>query len=498
MSTRAAACSFRTAFAACTYDHFTTETRFHPALGEAFAWTAPDAYRFCVDAYRNSDLRPSAYDAVLSPPAFEERVLAEYRTLSASARADVLGWETLVLHEFTHHVDHLTTPAGLFFHLGLLEEYLALQQLLPVLYAAPKVDLTPPLRELLDQVSESLGDARGADPSVVDTLRYVDGMLRPSEREGVGPADITPGWPGSSGALLPLLGVSFAPVTVCGQPTVHEPGRPETRVRNTTIFEGRAVAHCLRFVLGRFATDPALAGTEAIRYLDTYYPVGGTLADYAYLLDLFAHAYGSLTFRQLLEQQRATERLIALEQVPSWLSTVTWYALHGPDPITRALLAIDASRRAFDTNRGTAQPTFGRPGDMLDYLERVIPIEHPIDARLQATADSAGRLRVKAQSVRDDALREHFGRIFAILEHQLRKRVGHGYRTPLGLPFNGNPFPALADDDLELGTAYDPPARVRQWFQLRDLLLYRRRDGDGCKRPAIAAWLEGRAAPLDA
>ena len=69
----------------------------------------------------------------------DELVNYYYNNLNEHERGWFLGFSTIDSHEFTHHIDFMTTPFGVNFHRTVLEEYVALQQFASELLKFPDI-----------------------------------------------------------------------------------------------------------------------------------------------------------------------------------------------------------------------------------------------------------------------------------------------------------------------------------------------------------------------
>lgn len=465
---------FRALVASSSYNAFTSSLTFHPDVGESFARDATEAYSFCSWLYE--DL-PGALHTMMPLQVHESLSLdqlRQFRRLSPTAKADVLAFETLQLHELTHIVDLLTTPFGATFHGFFADEFVTISPILEYLSEHPEIDLAPPFRELtpdLPHWTESLGRLRKTD-------RFFRAM------RDVNPAEIKLGWKTLDSERIPLYGNPLTQVTVLGEIfTVLVPWSGRDFLRISSILEARALANCLRHLINRFRNDVELAREELHRYLEVLYSRQHVRRDYWLLLDLLAGLCGKPDYPSLIADQDDTR---LFDQVPSLLSAITWFALHGPDSEVRCIMAIlglqSLSRQGVH---------FDDAGELLDALEKFFPNKPDVDTArllvLQALRNQQAQLDFTAV---DREVKEHLDYTYSVLIHQIGRQVGTRWVNPLGMPWDGNPFRYFDETDAEhLGGRYQAPARVHEWVKLRELLMVARHGNDTIKRKSLSEWV---------
>ena len=429
----------------------------------------------------------------LIPPKPWDRVqLRLYETLSSDEKAEVLGVATYLLHEVTHHMDYMTTPFGVHVRARACLEYLTLQEMArPLQWGVWPLD-----RTLVDVVAPSFKD-RTEWPEPAATLRscvlFAD-AIRGAKKSHI---DVLTHEGRSSGDIL---GQTFIAVSVHGWlSSAAVPSNPGRYVTPTAILEARALTHSLLH-LQRMLQDPALVKEEIARYMSAFYNPAHVSPEYLFLLDLLAGAVGRTSFTDVLE----TADMEAVRQILLALSSVTWYALQAPpfmsddgypfnsDPCTRLLVALG------ELERWSASPASAPYRDLNDFLvqidERDAERDEPrrfrqIEDILDFTIRYIDYVRTRNnEENKNEQLRRHFDYVLAAQSRQLRRRLGHSYRSRLGLPPHGNPLFGVDNDqdadDLLLD--YQPHPDVQAWFTYREHLLFKITPSESEKRGQLA------------
>ncbi|HEX4020228.1 MAG TPA: hypothetical protein VHX63_03710 [Acidobacteriaceae bacterium] len=472
------------------------------------------------------------------PPTFREMwghvwagdsaITTDFAALSMDEKAEVLGFFTFQIHELTHHFDFLTTPYGANFQGKLFREYLAFQRFAPLFlrevvphgnrYRERFVDYDPSARDprppdASDASHTSLQpDASGAPdafhPSdaflaawkevhdIVATLEALgDGSMLPHKQNMVA------GW-GGNNSTIQLFRQPVHPITVRGFfNTVTTADHPDWYLRPSTIFETRAVVHCLMWILKLFGGDERAREPLSI-YLDSFYGPTMVGPDYTFVLDVIATGWGS-TFSDFVR----TAPMPSLRQFLMLTDASCWYALQAPppmpdasavrsSPIVRLMHALRFFNDAIADRR--AYPTSVAVLMAMDSAQQAAAFELTgIDSILAYSAGFVQYLQQhKLQQVRDPILQKHFDRVLGVQHRRLAERVPHGYISYSGMPEDGHPVRGLRNenevDDLAFDS-YVADQRVRNWFSFRYNFLYRFPDA-----ATIAASLKdffGDAAP---
>ena len=457
------------------YNQFTASFDFSAELPRSLGDTSGEAWFFCSQAYGDEQGLFTSGGPIMRQLAFDTELVNEYRELSDNGRTVVLGFETFFLHELTHNVDLLSTLTGWTFHTHLVLEYLMLRPALPNISKWSEFDLRGSLWRHADRLLPYSDDA-------VD-LRKIQTWF--ASMRSLNAVDIKPGWRGRVG-LARIFNRDFEPVTVLNDvSSIRVPHEHDVCLTHASILEARAVAHSLRHVLHCFREEPELARMEAMRYLDEYYPVKEARADYLFMLDVVAGGiHGLNSYRDVLA--KAPPSVLHFEQVPTLVSILCWYALQGPDPIERLMIAL------VIFEKHAQQRKFENPGDILRMLLEKIP--QYASSKVKDVPDMIEHVRKRNRVENpDEAIRAHFANVLAALHHQLRSSIDNNFVTPFGLPPNGNVAIGVFVDEnapSQITGQYDCGPEFRQWLQLREELLYRNRGSGDHKRVMIESYLD--------
>ena len=81
-------------------------------------------------------------------------------------------------------------------------------------------------------------------------------------------------------------------------------------------------------------------------------------------------------------------------------------------------------------------------------------------------------------------------KVFTAIQVTLTARAPAGYASDWGLTTAGNVLAAIDEAlDAGVGQLYDAPARVSEWYKLRNLVLYKRGQRQE-KVSALSAWFD--------
>jgi hypothetical protein len=447
----------------------------------------PHAYAFFYFAYSDPEGRLHNWHPLLDREPYSaartncvEPLSDQYRELDDRARLHVLAFETFLLHELTHLVDHLATPYGAMFQFRLCEEYLVLGPILEHLSSAQGPDLSVPLYRY----------RRAGGGAIDQTLAGAAALARSfwAAEKPVNARHVTMGWPGAASDVLRLLGQDLRLAVAAGTlDTVLVPGSPAHFPTPRAVIEARALANCMKHILGRFRDDAELAGGELVRYLNEYYHVSEVDPAYRFVLDLFARWYGYPHVEKVVAAQstHANASYELLDRVPTFIQVTTWFALLGPDPVARLLVALKHLEDTADQGR-----RFDGVEDWIADLVGFEP-EPTLNARLQAVAGYATALRERNDATNPHpALREHFDEVLARVQRQALRRRGEGTRPRLLVPPQGNLVTQdfIEHDADDLGGLYAGGPAVERWFNLREMLFFSALTSEH-KRAEIATYL---------
>lgn len=450
-----------------------------------------EAYWFFLHAYPNINF----WSPLSCQNRYSRKTLNNYITLSDNAKTVVLWYETILLHELTHFIDHFISFTGFAFHMYLIRDYLTLMPLLKHFNAHQDIDISAPLLEVLrmsthKQMRMNEHDYQNIYSDLERIKLNLDVLMGKKE---INRRDIKEGWWQKCKATVSLLYQDLECITIGDEYTVLIPGYNNQFLRLSTLFEGRAIANCLRHIIHKFRLCPELAVSEIRRYLNTYYPEGKTHVDYLFILNLLAGIYANSSFCELIEIQakialkmQPKKAILLLEQIPVFLSSLTWFALNYTNPISAFLTGTCA----LENTLAAGKVNFNQPIDLLNKLAIILPSDFDLNAKLQITVKKIQEQREQLSQINDADIKFHFTHICNILEYQLRRRIGFGFISPLALPWNGNPIPFFTEIDWDhFGGLYQCSSRFKEWIYLRELLNKRR-----CKRDEISAWFTKKVA----
>jgi hypothetical protein len=421
-------------------------------------------------------------------------VIGHFRELSEDVRIEVLAFVTLMLHEITHHVDFLSTPFGLHFHLKTIREYWSLQYFAPILLENPEliperfVDFGSHYDRVTSSQAGTAGVAwyplRGGDGEQLrNAWHALEEQIRTLEAWGDGSAvqphrrHIEKGWAGRTDTLR-LFGRELQPVTVHGfLASVSLPGFLSWYLRPLTLFETRAVAHSMQWVLH-------LVGDDAADVLPSYFAAlyrrKGLPPDYFFLFDLLASASGFASFEEFLAKGSPNAR----QNFLSALSFACWYALQAPPPMdqdailtSNPIIRLLVILRAYDDLLVESKPPCNSFGDLANSLDELPRSREsgcrPINEILKfcrQTIDAS--LDMNRMQTWNPKVANHFSYILQLLGIQLTRR--DDYNSLIGMPTHGNPLFCFADpEDQKLLDPYEAPEDVVSWFGFRTNLLFR-------------------------
>jgi hypothetical protein len=425
----------------------------------------------------------------------DSNTMKRFRELSEDVRIEVLGFVTLMVHEITHHLDFLSTPFGLNFHIKTIREYWSLQDFVPILLENPEMiperfvdfdshwdrvrtsppeDFQVPWYSLRERDSEEIKKAWHSLRGQILTFEAWGDVstVQPHERH------IERGWAGSTGTLK-LFGRELLPITVHGfLATVTIPDGPSWYLRPLTILETRAVAHSMQWVIHLLGED----GFDALPgYFATMYRRAGLPADYFFLFDLVASAWNFPNFEELLQKAALDVREHAL----SMLSCACWYAMQAPplmdqhslltsNPIARLLVVLMAYDDFLAGRNKRSFTSFVELANTLD--QSTLPRQwgcRPIQDILGSCRQTISTMiRLNESKTWNPDMRAHFQHILELLRTQLDRR--DDYTSLVGLPEHGNPLFGLDNpEDRQLLDAYEPPEEVVSWFNFRNNLLFK-------------------------
>ncbi|HEX6753838.1 MAG TPA: hypothetical protein VF093_09670 [Solirubrobacterales bacterium] len=418
---------------------------------------------------------PQGLGDLLDAEPLSPEVMDFYRSLEPDDRMEVLAYAGFDNHELVHRLDFLTTPFGVAFHgRACLETIGLLLESAELVAELERTDAEMPLRDippLADQLVVS-----GGVETLYARVRWFDSV------RGAAPKHVQPGWMGTPGSL-PLAGRELDLVTIHELlPTVSIPDAGGAYLKPLTILETRAVAHTALFLLTRLGGDDAAAADIAL-FLETFYTPRDAFPDYRFLLDLFAELQGGENFVDLVEKRGVGGLVVALKV----MSIVCWYALHAPpesrpegqanaSPMLRLVIALNALVAYLQQGNTTI--------DAVKFLDGVDVDQRDAGFGIRGSRETLGHSVLYLSKVRrhnrevnpHPALRDHFESVLSVQQSLLEARHELGYDFPTGMSENGSAIAGLSVDEIDprlLFGGEGPPESVRQWFRLREMLLFR-------------------------
>jgi hypothetical protein len=420
-------------------------------------------------------------------------LMRAFRVLTEAERTQVLGFVTFVLHEYTHHLDFLTTPFGLNFHAKTMREYWSMQDFAPVLLENPEL-----IPSRFVDFDANFAAIRSAGKNAVkipwyskadwDSLELKSYWETLSSQiltfEAWGDAStvrplghqITSGWGGNTEPES-LFGRELERVTVNGfLMSIRPQGVKDWYLRLLTLLETRALANSLRWIL--YLMGP-YGQAEVCNYLGAIYRRPELPNDYLYLFDLVSNGFGYGN----IESLAAGASREIFEQVLRILVTSCWFALQAPPPMDRnSVLAANPMMRLLLVLRAVNDFTTGRNRrafeSFVDLAEAIDRSDLARGMHLHSIKEILGfcrefsktMLNLNEEKTWNPDVKRHFAHVLELLQDSLSRR--EGYTSFIGMPDHGNPFLGMQAEDARLLEQYNAPAAARAWFDDRGDILF--------------------------
>jgi hypothetical protein len=423
----------------------------------------------------------------LTSVAWKDDELARSYFLAATpdTRTEILAFLTTFIHEYTHRVDFLISPFGLHYYVNTLREYWYLQHMIPPLVDDPKT--LDSLRFIVG-LRENSGTLVGVDAAQWENLeRIVHLSYAWGDASAVKPLGkyIKAGWDGVQFESDSVFGMPMPlePVTVLGLlHTFRVPGGDQFwYLRPLTLFETKAMVNSLLFILHLLGDQgPA----ECARYYERLYVRrrAELPGDYFFLLDLGASMYRHDDFASLLR----AGNLQMIRSTLIILSSVCWYALQAPPPLTDEdsrvanpiLRLLTAFRFFVGYARGQIRAQFNTTAEALLLLDSSRFAEQLFVKPISRVIPDCVKILDKVMELNErqtwnPQVKRHFQHIFSIMRPHFADREAN-YVSLLGMPDNGSLAEGcLRNEDWEI--TYDDyriPAEVKQWFDIRTDLFF--------------------------
>jgi hypothetical protein len=449
---------------------FTPHTLHFAADFDLMAALSPAAREFVERLWPQPKL-----GALLSSDPWDADTLRRFRALDPDDRTQVLALTGFYNHEMVHRIDFLTTPFGAAFQgkacletIGLLLESAELVAEFERRHPHRPLRDIPPLAEKL-VVSDGI-EALNARVRWFDSLR------------GAAPKYVEAGWMNAPRTLE--VGNARLDLVMVHElmPTVAIPGGEGAYLRPLTVLESRAVALTGQLLLNRLGRD-AFATEEIARLLEAFYSPREAFPDYRFLLDLYGELLGTDDFFALVREQ-GPEGLSAAFQS---MAVLGWYGLHA-SPETNSDAPLNSSpmlRLVIALQEFIALLRSGnRELDAVAFLNEIDTADRTAEFRLTDSTATLGYSILYLRKVRQhnyfanphEGLRTHFESVLSTQQRQLERRYEEGYAFSPGMSESGSAIAGLGADAEDAQLLFDddePPAPVRQWFRLREMLLFR-------------------------
>lgn len=411
---------------------------------------------------------------------WDSATLDEYQQLSPAARAEILVFETLLLHELTHRVDYTHSVQGAAFRTLTVRQAATLLRLWPTLVRSGVA--------VQGVVSKwDPGDVTRAGPDAFPLWRDLIATNRElTEYFEILPRHrLTLGWPPQtrritrftlpSGPPLDVATVSFSDGTYDATILMDSGRHPGHYLRPAAIVEARALSHAVRHVAMRFKSRPALGAVEISRFLGWAAPAS-VAPDYRFLLDALARYHGWPSFDFLVEAAGRHDRLDFIDMVAAHTAAVAWVAMAGLDVGQRLLAALVA----YPECRGQGL-VFSSPWVVAEEIEKFLADAaqrsgeewYSVEERLGQACESLQSLpRAELPSGVD----VHSERMILEIVSNLGDRRGRGHTSLAGFPPDGNPLRVYMDRDdaadmIDLSNTRWALDGVDSWFLARRALL---------------------------
>ena len=471
-----------------TQDPFGGSMQFLETLGYDYGG---DAYVFSAIAHGDQDRHPDFREALFRSEPYNEHEQSLYESLSDGAKEEVLGFETVLLHELTHQIDTLATPIAALLHMWQVEEYIRLVPAFISLDACQALDFSEPIARSVVRAGHPVREALRESGHLPDIEQLLAETSQLRAFDGVGPSDIAPGWLNDQGQIeagrIQFFDDLLEPVSLLGNiRTIRVPGARPVTLRS--VLETHALSNCVRHILWRFRENPEIGAREAVRYLQCFYPLG--LADeYRFVFDALSRFCGYADFEAALEGLASTS-ITSLDQIPVFAGLLAWAALHSTQPTERLVYLADYLGTSLRDGKH-----FDAPLDVLRHLDREAG-QLPMAAEALELSHQLVREQQSRVPPEPGGLADHFLSMLKAVEQEMRMRIDRGFELgdPVGTPNQGNPARYLTTDQVDqFGGRYRPDAAYDSWRQLRTLLMARRCPTPK-KRDALSKWVSSASA----
>lgn len=402
-------------------------------------------------------------------------VRKQFSGLATECQIEVLAFLTAYQHELVHYLDLMATPFAANLRVKAVYEYLLLGSMASDFQSRATETLQQPLADYLAktfQVGWAV-DNPGADTtSPLARGQGLTGKVAFAEyTTGAPPRRVKSGWGNfEANDTVTVMGRSYDPVTVNGVwPTLRSVAGHD-HVGPFEILEGRALTLVLRYI--RFLLrDLPDRDDIVLRYVATFYPAT-THGMYRRLLELSS----GRTLEDLLTSASSeyVDNVLMLAQ------GVSWYALHGPPPISANQVASALPTLRLVLALKAWESDTDLPGSMVEFLNHVdsstaatslnfVQADDTLSISLEALA-YAGHY---AEGINRPGVRDHYSEVISCQREILKARLGDGYASYYGNPEHGNPLEGL---DASLQCAFERTDEGNEdmavWLKARGKVLF--------------------------
>lgn len=480
--------ALRAALSQASYASGTTLISVPPTLFESLSQEARVFFWLMLP-----DISPGGVQANEFLKEWNAETQQRFHEQDVDVQMEIFGFVSCITHEWTHHFDLLGTPFGANYHAKLCREYLAFQRWVPTLISSGAALFDFPLSDWL--ASEPAGpDAASRlmqSGPLGQALVDLRGPVMFNEvMRGAFPRRIRVGWGEhteiptvrlANGREYEKVNVNQLWSTIRSESTFSYVGPHE-------ILEGRALVmnllflwHLLDYEDGELTRTLELLGT----YIETYY---SDAPRYLTTLEIICGAP--------VEELFADDDPVAVYRCLTSTQLASWYALHAPPPIVEDDTLQSLTVRFVFAARETSQHDWmSVRGGAIALLQAIDDTYSDIGTKsahdlLKQSAQVLALTRGLNGECADPIMRDWFDKVLTAIQVTLTARAPAGYASDWGLTTAGNVLAAIDEAlDAGVGQLYDAPARVSEWYKLRNLVLYKRGQRQE-KVSALSAWFD--------
>lgn len=419
-------------------------------------------------------------------------LIRHYWRMDPDQRAEALGVVCFLVHESTHHVDHLITPFGADFHIACLKDALAFKTFAKHLLDAPDCLSNRPL--VLEPSVHRSHPIHSAWRELGLFTKRTDAW------QHTWITKVEEGWDKEK-RVFSLMNRPLEAVTVNNFFYTMRPPGSRMYLGPVAILEARAMMHSLCWILFTLGYDHSAEEIqphpknslkdELFLFMQTFYRREELRPEYRLVIDLFAGLWGMESFEGLIQNMSVQYLFSAVLLIDG----LCWYALQSPpstcdvheinkSPVARLLLAmIYLQDKILPAASKDEKVRRGSTVEMLTEIEQSSFIRRryllPVEDCLKVTSVEIQKCIDLGYSNLNSSLREHFDRLLRIQQKQIGIRSTHGYNSFLGLPGTGNPalgehhYVSSESEARALLQGFQARPQLSAWFTARENLLYK-------------------------